>query len=82
MKKRNLTPMDIYRICFSISLDIRADVYSATKGDLLLWSGELRTMPRVYREAIIDHMFIFADGSKISKLVFALKDQSLDYSKE
>lgn len=58
--------------------DIRADVYSATKGALLLWSGELRTMPRVYREAIIDHMFIFTRGSKINnlvlinKLVFAL----------
>lgn len=82
MKKRNLTPMDIYQICPSISLDIRANVYSATKGALPLWSGELQSMPRVYREAIIDHMFIFADASKISKLVFALKDQSLDYSKE
>lgn len=68
MKKRNLTPMDIYQTCYSLSPDIRA--------------GELRTMPRVYREAIIDHMFIFADASKINKLVFALKDQSLDYSKE
>mgnify|MGYP000070230577 CR=1 FL=1 len=44
MKKRSLTPMDIYRTCYSISPDIRA--------------------------------------SKISKLVFALKDQSLDYGKE
>lgn len=75
-------PMDIYQTCYSISPDILADVYSATKGALSLWSGELRTMPRVYREAIIDHMFIFADGSKINKLVFALKDQSLDYGKE
>ena len=74
--------MDIYQTCYSISPDILADVYSATKGALPLWSGELRTMPRVYREAIIDHMFIFADSSRISKLVFALKDQSLDYSKE
>lgn len=88
MKKRNLTPMDIYQICYSLSPDIRADVYSATKGALPLWSGELRTMPRVYREAIIDHMFIFMRGSKINnlvlinKLVFALKDQSLDYGKE
>ena len=83
MKKRNLTPMDIYQTCYSISPDIWADVYSATKGALPpLWSGELRTMPRVYREALIDHMFIFADGSKVNKLVFALKDQSLDYSKE
>lgn len=82
MKKRNLTPMDIYQTCYSILPDIRADVYSATKGALPLWSGELRTMPRVYREAIIDHMFIFVDASKISKLVFALKDQSLDYGKE
>lgn len=62
--------MDIYQICYSISPDILASVYSATKG------------ARVYREAIIDHMFIFADGSKINKLVFALKDQSLDYGKE
>lgn len=83
MKKRNLTPMDIYQICCSLLPDIRADVYSATKRcPAPFWSGELRTMPRVYREAIIDHMFIFADASKINKLVFALKDQSLDYSKE
>lgn len=82
MKKRSLTPMDIYQICYSISPDILASVYSATKRALPLWSGELRTMPRVYREAIIDHMFIFADDSKINKLVFALKNQSLDYGKE
>ena len=81
-KKRNLTPMDIYQICYSLSPNIRAVVYSAKKGSLPLWSGELQSMPRVYREALIDHMFIFADGSKINKLVFALKDQSLDYSKE
>lgn len=66
----------------ALSPDILASVYSATKGALPLWSGELRSMPRVYREAIIDHMFILADESKISKLVFALKDQSLDYGKE
>lgn len=82
MKKRNMTIMDIHHICFRLSPDIRADVYSATKGDLPLWSGELRTMPRVYREAIIDHMFIFADASEVNKLVFALKDQSLDYGKK
>lgn len=82
MKKRNMTPLDIYQACYSISPDILASVYSATKGTLPLWSGELRTMPRVYREAIIDHMFIFADDSQITKLVFALKDQSLDYGKE
>lgn len=82
MKKCNMTIMDMYHNCYSLTPDIRADVYSATKGALPLWSGELRTMPRVYREAIIDHMFIIADGSKINKLVFALKDQSLDYSKE
>lgn len=75
MKKHNMTPMDIYQTCYSISPDILASVYSATKGTLHLWSGELRTMPRVYREAIIDHMFIFADDSQITKLVFALKDQ-------
>lgn len=82
MKKRNMTPMDIYRNCYFISPNILVSVYSATKGDLPLWSGELRSMPCVYREAIIDHMFIFADSSQINKLVFALKDQSLDYCKE
>ena len=82
MKKCNMTPMDIYQTCYSITPYIRADVYIATKGAQLLWSGELQSMPRVYREAIIDHMFIFADASRISKLVFALKDQSLDYGKE
>lgn len=82
MKKHNMTIMDVYHNCYSLSPDIRVDVYSATKGALPLWSGELRTVPRVYREAIVDHMFIFADGSKINKLVFALKDQSLDYGKE
>ncbi len=82
MKKRNMTPMEIYRICYSISPDILASVYSATNGNLPLWTGELRFMPRVYREATIDYMFIVADDSKITKLVFALQDQSLDYCKE
>ena len=82
MKKHYMTPMDIYQICYSRSSDILAYVYSSTTGALPLWSGEFQSMPRVYREAIIDHMFIFADSSKISKLVFALKDQSLDYGKE
>lgn len=77
MKKHNLTPLDIYQICYSIPPDILVDVYSATKGDLPLWSGELRTMPRVYREAIINNMFIVADDSKISKLVFVLKRLNL-----
>lgn len=74
--------MDVYQICYSISPDILVDVYSATKGAVPLWSGELRLMPSVYREAIIDHMFIFAGSSQITKLVFALKDQSLDYGKD
>lgn len=82
MKKRNLTPMDIYQLCYNLSPDILASVYSAMKGDLPLWTGEMRSMPRVYREAIIDHMFILADSSQITKLVFALKDQSFDYGKE
>lgn len=82
MKKHNLTPMDIYQLCYSLSPDNLASVYSATKGAMPLWSGELRSMPRVYREAIIDHMFIFAEDSQINKLVFALKDQSLNYGKE
>ena len=32
--KHNMTIMDMYHNCYSLSPDIRADVYSATKGDL------------------------------------------------
>lgn len=45
MKKRNITIMDIYHTCYSLSPDIRVDVYSATKGALPLWSGELQAAP-------------------------------------
>lgn len=68
MKKRNLT---FWPMCTA-----------QRKGAVSLWSGELRSMPSVYREAIIDRMFIFAGSSQITKLVFALKDQSLDYGKD
>lgn len=45
MKKRNMTIMDMYHNCYNLSPDIRADVYSATKDALPLWSGELHSMP-------------------------------------
>ena len=81
MKKRNITPLDFYTLCYNLPPDILVSVFSATRGNLPLWTGEFRSMPRVYCESIIDHMFICADDSKITKLVFALQDQSLDYGK-
>lgn len=81
MKKRVITPLDFYRTCYALSPDIMVSVYSATKGELPLWNGEFRSMPVAYRDAIIDHMFIYADGSKLKKLTFALQDRSIDYGK-
>ena len=81
MKKRVITPLDFYRTCYALSPDIMVSVYSATKGELPLWTGKFHSMPVAYRDAIIDHMFIYADGSKLSKLTFALQDRSIDYGK-
>lgn len=81
MKKRNITPLDFYRTCYSLASDIMVSVYSASKGELPLWTGEFRSMPVAYRNAIIDYMFICSDGSKISKLIFALQDRGVDYGK-
>lgn len=80
MKKRNITPLDIYRMCYTLPPDIMVSVYSATKGNLPLWTGEFRSMPLYYRNAIIECMNIFAKDSKIVKLVFALQDRSIDMS--
>ena len=81
MKKRNITPLDFYRMCYTLSPDIMVSVYSATKGNLPLWKGEFRSMPLSYRNATIEDMNIFAKDSKIVKLTFALRDRSIDYGK-
>lgn len=83
MKKRVITPLDFYRTCFSLSPSVAVSVYSATQGSVgvPLWTGEFRSMPDAYRDAIIDQMFIYADGSKIRNLTFALQDRSIDYGK-
>lgn len=79
MKKRVITPLDFYRMCYTLPPDIVVSVYSATKGNLPLWTGEFRSMPLSYRNAIIEDMNIFAKDSKIVKLTFALQDRSIDY---
>ena len=81
MKKRVITPLDFYIICYTLAPDIMVSVYSATKDNLPLWTGEFRSMPVAYRNAIIDHMFIYADGSKIRELTFVLQDRSIVYGK-
>lgn len=81
MKKRVITPLDFYRMCYTLPPDIIVSVYSAAKGELPLWTGEFRAMPLSYRNATIDDMNIFAKDSKIVKLSFALQDRSIDYGK-
>lgn len=81
MKKRVITPLDFYRTCYDLAPDILVSVYSATKGELPLWTGEFRSMPVAYCYAIIDHMSICVEGSKIRKLIFALQDRSIGYGK-
>lgn len=81
MKKRNITPLDFYRMCYTLNPGIMVSVYSATKWGLPLWTGEFRSMPLSYRNATIDGMNIFAKDSKIVKLIFTLQDRSIDYGK-
>lgn len=81
MKKRVITPLDFYRMCYTLPPDIMVSVYSATKGDIPLWTGEFRSMPLSYRNATIEAMNIFAKDSKIVKLTFALQNGSIDYGK-
>lgn len=81
MKKRVITPLDFYRMCYTLPPDIMVSVYSATKGDIPLWTGEFRSMPLSYRNATIEAMNIFAKDSKIVKLTFDLQNGSIDYGK-
>lgn len=81
MKKRNITPLDFYRMCYTINPDILVSVYSAEKGGLPMWTGEFRSMPRVYRDAIIEDMNIIAQDSQIVKLTFALQERSMEFGK-
>lgn len=81
MKKRNITPLDFYRTCYTLNPDILVSVYSAEKGGLPMWTGEFRAMPIVYRDAVIESMDIFARDSQIVKLTFALQERSMEFGK-
>lgn len=81
MKKRNITPLDLYRMCYTLNPDILVSVYSAEKGDLPMWTGEFRSMPRVYRDATIEDMNIIARDSQVVKLIFALQERSMEFGK-
>ena len=81
MKKRNITPLDFYRMCYTLNPDILVSVYSAEKGGLPMWTGEFRSMPCVYRDATIENMDIFARDSQIVKLTFALQERSMQFGK-
>lgn len=83
MKKRNITPLDFYRTCYSLSPCVAVSVFSAAQGcvGVPLWTGEFRSMPVPYRNAIIEYMYIFSKDSEISELTFALQDRSIDNGK-
>lgn len=81
MKKRNITPLDFYRMCYTLHPDILVSVYSAEKGGLPIWTGEFRSMPRLYLDATIEDMNIIARDSQIVELIFALQERSLEFGK-
>lgn len=72
MKKRNITPLDVYRMCYRLPPDLQVSVYS-TRLALPDWQGEFRAMPLKYRNATIDSMDITAKESKVVRLTFVLQ---------
>ena len=46
-----------------------------------MWTGEFRSMPRLYRDATIEAMNIIAQDSQIVKLTFALQERSMEFGK-
>lgn len=78
MKKRNITPLDFYRMCYTLPPDLTVNVYGAHTTQRL-WRGEFRAMPSWYRNATIDHMYIHAAESKIVQLTITLQEGTIKY---
>lgn len=83
MKKCNITPWDFYQTCVNLSPQVPVSVYfTSQKGvGMPVWTGEFRSMPKPYRYAIIDYMYIYTDEWVISKIVFTLQNGGDDYGK-
>lgn len=78
MKKRNVTPLDFYRMCYTLPPDLQVSIYGAHTTSRI-WHGEFRSMPLAYRSAIIDSLGIFAEGSKIVELTITLQEGTIKY---
>ena len=78
MKKRNITPLDFYRMCYTLQPDLQVSIYGAHTIDRL-WHGAFRAMPIAYRNAIIDNMDIVVADSKIVQLTITLQEGTIKY---
>lgn len=78
MKKRNITPLDFYRMCYTLPPDLQVSIYGAHITQRL-WHGEFRAMPIAYRNATIDNMDIIAAESKIVQLTITLQEGTIKY---
>lgn len=78
MKKRNITLLDFYRMCYTLSPDLQVSIYGAHTTPRL-WHGEFRAMPIAYRNATIDNMDIVAADSKIAQLTITLQEGTIKY---
>lgn len=78
MKKRNITPLDFYRTCYTLPPDLQVSIYGAYTTSRL-WHGEFRAMPIAYRNATIDNMDIVAAESKIVQLTITLQEGTIKY---
>lgn len=67
MKKHNITPLDFYRVCYTLQPTTMVSVYSMTKGNMPLWTGEFWSMPPAYQNAIIERLNIFCKDSELTK---------------
>lgn len=78
MKKRNITPLDFYRMCYTLPPDLQVSIYGAHTTSRF-WHGEFRAMPVAYRNATIDHMSIVAADSNIVQLSITLQEGTIKY---
>lgn len=78
MKKRNITPLDFYRMCYTLPPDLQVSIYGSHTTSRI-WHGEFRSMPLAYRNATIDSTGIFAAESKIAEITFTIQEGTIKY---
>lgn len=78
MKKRNITPLDFYRMCYTLPPDLQVSIYGAHTTSRF-WHGEFRAMPVAYRNATIDQMSFVVADSNIVQLSITLQEGTIKY---